>query len=335
MNSLPVYVGLDYHQDSVQVCVMDSSGRVLANKGLSNEWREIAGMVQRHGKVVRAGIEAATGAADLAEELASKAGWSVDLAHPGFARRMKKSADKTDHGDGRLLADLQRVGYLPRVWLAPVVVRELRRVVRYRQQLVDQRRNVKLRIGALLRDQRLKGEYGSWTKGWMSWVTQTAPLSEAGRWVMDRHLSQLQWLGQEIDATEKKLEEMTRNDPVVDRLLKIKGVGKVTAWVMRAEIGRFDRFESGKQLSRFCGLSPCNASSGARQADAGLIHAGNPMLKTVLIEAAHRLGRWDGRYRALLQRLKSSGKCGSVAAAAVANRWMRWLFHQMKEVKGL
>jgi len=43
---------------------------------------------------------------------------------------------------------------------------------------------------------------------------------------------------------------------------------------IRAEIGRFDRFRTGKQMARFCGLSPHNASSGARQADAGLIRAG-------------------------------------------------------------
>ena len=49
----------------------------------------------------------------------------------------------------RLLADLERVGYLPRVWLAPHSVQELRRLVRYRQQLADDRRDLKLRLGAM------------------------------------------------------------------------------------------------------------------------------------------------------------------------------------------
>ena len=99
---------------------------------------------------------------------------------------------------------------------------------------------------------------------------------------------------------------------------------------MRAEIGRFDRFRFGKQLARFCGLSPKNASSGQRQADAGLIRAANPQLRAVLIEAAHRLARLDPQWRALAQRLRNKGKPGSVVAAAVANRWVRWLFHQMR-----
>ena len=36
MASIPVFVGLDYHQDAVQVCVVDSTGRVLENKSVAN-----------------------------------------------------------------------------------------------------------------------------------------------------------------------------------------------------------------------------------------------------------------------------------------------------------
>ena len=66
-----------------------------------------------------------------------------------------------------------------------------------------------------------------------------------------------------------------RDDAVVTKLQEQPGVGVVTATVMRAVIGRFDRFRAGKQLSRDCGVPPCNSSSGRRQADAGLIESGN------------------------------------------------------------
>ena len=59
---------------------------------------------------------------------------------------MKQNPDKTDCQDAHLVADLERVGYLPRVWLAPHYIRELRHVVRYRLQLTDQRRATKLRV---------------------------------------------------------------------------------------------------------------------------------------------------------------------------------------------
>ena len=52
-------------------------------------------------------------------------------------------------------------------------------------------------------------------------------------------------------------------------------------------------FSHGQAVESFCGLSPQNASSGDRQADAGLIKAANPALRATLIEAAHRLKRHD------------------------------------------
>ena len=179
MSSLPVFVGLDYHQESVQVCVLDKDGQQLGNRAYPNDWQTIAREVHKHSRIVRAAIEACCGAANLAEELVSKAGWSVDLAHPGFVSRMKQNPDKTDYSDGRLLADLERVGYLPRVWLAPHEVRELRRLVRYRQQLVGERRNVKLRVGALLREERIeRPACRAWSVAWLKWLEREAKLSE-------------------------------------------------------------------------------------------------------------------------------------------------------------
>jgi transposase len=331
MTSVTVFVGLDYHQDSVQVCVLDPAGAVLSNRPCANDVAAIAARVAAFGDRVFAAIECCTGAAALADELAAVSGWSIDLAHPGYVARLKQSPDKTDLQDAQLLADLERVGYLPKVWLAPPAVRELRRLVRYRQQLVNQRREAKLRVRALLREARVPAPAGArpWTKKWLAWLERLTDLGEQTRWVIDRHLLRLDWLGTEIRAAERRLAEATAGDPLVRRLVAQRGVGLVTAAALRAEIGRFDRFRTGKQLARFCGLSPRNASSGQRQADAGLIKAGNPELRAVLIELAHRLIRYEPRWRALAVGLKGRGKAGSLAAAAVANRWVRWLHHEM------
>ncbi|GJM26416.1 MAG: hypothetical protein DHS20C16_28310 [Phycisphaerae bacterium] len=92
MKDCTLYVGLDYHQSSVQVCAMDASGNQVLNRSCENNWAAIADAAEAHGRVRRAAIESCAGAADL-----------------------------------------ERVGYLPKVWLAPHDVRELRRVVRFRQ----------------------------------------------------------------------------------------------------------------------------------------------------------------------------------------------------------
>jgi len=41
MSSVPVFVGLDYHQDSVQVCVLDADGSRLANRS-ERVWKVIS-----------------------------------------------------------------------------------------------------------------------------------------------------------------------------------------------------------------------------------------------------------------------------------------------------
>jgi transposase len=331
-----VFVGLDYHQESVQVCVLDQVGNVLLNARCANSRVSIEVAVrkcsQHQPAAVHAAIEACCGAANLAEELSQGSGWAMSLAHPGFVSRMKQNPDKTDFGDARLLADLRRVGYLPAVWLAPEEVRELRRLVRYRQQLVNERRNAKLRIRALLRDNRVRcGEdINVWTRKWIVWLRNTEALTSQSRWIIEQHLDSLERLNQSIAQAEDRLEERMVDDAVVKKLRETPGIGLVTAATMRAEIGRFDRFQSGKQLARFCGLSPRNASSGERQADAGLIKAGNPQLRAVIIEAAHRLTFRDERWGSLCARLLNQGKKRNMVIAAVANRWIRWLYHQMQ-----
>jgi hypothetical protein len=40
----------------------------------------------------------------------------VELAHPGYVHRLRRSPDKTDLSNAQLLADLTRVSYLPTVW---------------------------------------------------------------------------------------------------------------------------------------------------------------------------------------------------------------------------
>jgi len=333
MDDSTVFVGLDYHQDSVQVCVLSRDGQVIRNGSFENDAATIGTVVENHGKRVHAAIESCTGAADLADELTARSGWSVDLAHPGFVSRMKQNPDKTDFTDARLLADLERVGYLPRVWLAPQEVRELRRLVRFRQQLVDERRAVKLRISALLRDQRVRCSYASGTKNWLSWLKTTTQVSVESQWILKRYVRRLESLVTEIRAVETRLARVTKKDSLVAALQKQKGIGVVTAWTIRAEIGRFDRFRNGKQLSRFCGLSPRNASSGTRVADAGLIKAGNRQLRATLMEAAHRLIRYDDPWKDFARNLMGRGKPKCVVVAAAANRWMRRLFHEMQPNK--
>ena len=338
MTSVTRFVGLDYHQDSVQVCVMDSDGNVLANRSVENDWDAIVSCVgdvdpdvDANSVGVTAAIESCSGAAHLAEELMERAGWTVTLGHPGIINRMKQNPDKSDKADAWILADLMRLSYLPKVWLAPETIRQLRSLVRFRATKVKEQTRVKLRLRAILREHRLKAPAGvnAWTKAWQEWFG-SLELDETTAFVRDEYLEELDRLRTKIREVEGRLFKQTANDAVVSKLLSMEGIGPITAITMRAEIARFDRFDNGKQLARYCGVTPRNASSGKKVADAGLVKAGNTGLRIVLVQAAHRLINFDPHWSQFAGRLKKRGKPHNVVVAAVANRWLRRLYHQMQ-----
>ncbi len=186
-----------------------------------------------------------------------------------------------------------------------------------------QAKTIKLQIRSLLKEERIVEDCRAtaWTKTWRAWL-KTVPLSDMARWVLERQLALLERLEEELQATDAQLEQVTKDDPLVQRLREQPGVGPVTAHLLRAVIGRFDRFQTGKQLAKYCGLSPCNASSGRRQADAGLIASGHNDLRAVLIQLAKRLPRHEARWREWHTQLRKT-EPANVASAAIANRWVR------------
>jgi len=333
MSNVPVFVGLDYHQDSVQVCVLDQQGTVLLNRAAANDCQALGRLVGPLGVVQRVGIEACCGAADLGQQLVEQLGWNVSLGHPAYIAHLKGSPDKSDYSDGRLIADLARVGYLPRVWLAPAYVRELRQLVNHRQRLVDRARALKLQVGAVLREQRVKidRDRGSrWSKAWVASVRDNQRLSEHARWIVNDLLDDLAYTAGKVAGADGRLREATSADGVVERLMTQPGIGEVTAWVLRAYVGDFGRFRTARQLARYCGMSPCNASSGTKRADAGLIDGCNRLLRLTVVQAAHRLIRTVQRWGRLADSMRARGKPACVIVGAVGNRWLRTLHHAMK-----
>ena len=339
MGVLARFVGLDYHQESIQVCVLDEQGKRLVNRSVENQSaaviKTVLDTVAPDDKdidlIVKVSIESCSGAAHLADELICRTGWSITLAHPGIVNRMKQNPDKSDKTDAFVLADLVRLGYLPKVWLAPEEIRQLRGLVRFRATKVKEQTRVKLRLRGLLRELRLRPPEGinSWTRAWLLWL-KGLDLDDVRAFLRDEYLDELDKLQKKIREVEKRLAERVKDDVVVRKLMSLDGIGPITAITMRAEIACFGRFNNGKQLSRYAGVTPRNASSGQRQADAGLVKSGNPGLRLVLIQAAQRLMNFNPEWNAFAGRLKKKGKPHNVVVAAVANRWLRRLYHQMQ-----
>ncbi len=325
-------IGIDYHEKALQICVMSRSGEVLANRSCGNDVLETIELVSKYGSVARVSAEACNGSTEFLESLNRVTGWKKRLCHPGYVQRMKNNPDKTDKSDSELIADLDRVDYLPQVWFAPQEIRDLRTLVRYRAGVMAARKKAKLRIRSILRQYRLRweGKGGLWTLRGLTWLRSLKEFPQRTEWVFSRLLSEYERVSEEQKLAEKQLRVFAENDQLCSRLLQERGIGLITATVMRAEIANFDRFRTSKQLSRFCGLTPQNASSGSRQADAGMIRAGNPILKTAILEAAHHLARTE-LWKEFVSRMRQRGKPYPIIVTSLANRWIRQLFWKMKD----
>jgi len=329
MDKVSHFVGLDYHQNSLQVCIMDRQARVKLNRRCGNDLASLLPVLGEVGPVGKIALEACEGAAELAEALCEAGPWTVELAHPLYVSKLKGSPDKSDLSDAKLLADLTRVGYLPRVWLAPRSIRQLRQLVGHRQRLADDRRALKLRVGAVLRNERVKVAGTRWTIQWIAAVRGHGSLSESSRWLIEELFDELGYVMQKLARTEQRLRQVTQEDSVIAKLRTLEGIGEITAWVLRAAIGRFDRFANAKQLCRYCGLTPRNTASGQRQTQGALIDVVDRRLRAILIQAAQRLIRTEPRWHTLAEGMVRRGKPRNVAVTAVANRWMRTVHHRM------
>ena len=81
--------------------------------------------------------------------------------------------------------------------------------------------------------------------------------------------------------------------PVVDSLVALRGIDKLAAMVLLAELGDISRFDSPKQLMAFLGLVPSEHTSGGRRRQGAITKTGNSHARRMLVESA-----WSYRFPA-------------------------------------
>jgi transposase len=102
--------------------------------------------------------------------------------------------------------------------------------------------------------------------------------------------------------------------PVVDSLIALRGVDKLAAIVLLAELGDITRFDSPKQLMAFLGLVPSEHSSGLRRRQGGITLTGNAHARRMLVESA-----WSYRFQARwTKHLKGKARHASAEAKQIA-----------------
>ncbi len=128
-----------------------------------------------------------------------------------------------------------------------------------------------------------------------------------GPWASYRRQELLR-LFEELQSSVKKLDQAVElaaeSNPLAARLMTHPGVGPITSLAFVLIIGPVERFDRSKQVVSYLGLNPQEHSSGGRQRLGSISKQGNPMMRSLLVEAGHSAARLDPQLQRVYQRLK-------------------------------
>ena len=99
---------------------------------------------------------------------------------------------------------------------------------------------------------------------------------------LDLELTQMDAVTEQLELVIKKLEAIGKNDPRIQRIKTIPGVGTRTAEILVACIDDPHRFENGRHVSAYFGLVPRQYQSGETDRNGRITKRGNPLARTIL-----------------------------------------------------
>jgi transposase len=310
-------IGCDLHTRYQQIAMLDTETGELMERRLEHENGEARAFYGAFVGPVRVGIEA-TGSTHWFEAMLVELGHELWVGDAAQIRALVVRKQKTDTRDAAHVLDLLLTNRFPRIWRPSLEERDLRQLVWHRQKLVWMRGAVKNQLHALAMGQ------GVCRKKKLFTVQGRQELEglNLGPWASYRRQELLQLLDQlqqslvKLDAA---VEQQAQGQRAAVRLMTHPGVGPVTSLAFVLTIGPVDRFSRSRQLVSYLGLNPQEHSSGGRQRLGSISKQGNPMLRSLLVEAGHTAARFDAPLRRMYQRLKFR-RGAAVAKVAVARK---------------
>ena len=252
------YVGLDVHKKTVSYCTKQEDGRIVDQGVVEANREELSKWAAGIDRPWIGAMEATLFSGWIYDFLSPHCD-EMKVAHPQMLKAIAGSKKKNDRVDAEKIGDLLRCDFLPECYMAPTGIRELRRVLRYRNLLVRQGVRMQNRMGGLLMEvgaqynkKRLRGKkYFTHLLDMIEHVPESViELLKISRAAKDM-----------FEEAQRKLLTALKNHPDLRRrvglLMTIDGVGEVTALTWVLEIGDPARFPSRKDIVSYCGL--CSA----------------------------------------------------------------------------
>jgi transposase len=319
------YIGLDVHKQKISYCVKNSSGKlysegwILATRFGLDRW------LQTLPQPWSAAMEATMFTGWIYDHLKPHAA-ALKVAHPLMLRAIAAAKKKNDRIDANKICDCLRCDFLPECYMASTAIRERRRTLRYRNLLVRQMVQMKIKISSLLMEAGVSYNKQRLHKaGYFRELLAANPdINEGLRSLLRQCRETVVRLAKMESALIQSLQQDHLLAERVDRLMSIPAIGPITALTWALESGEVQRFSSIKKAISYCGLCGAEKSSGNTMQRTPLSKQRNKHLQTTLIEAAKMAPRYSPALALLYDREKQRGNANR-ATLAVARKLVAYL----------
>lgn len=285
------YAGLDVASKSSFVYVIDRRGKkvesreIPTSKGIYRwyfrQWR---------GKVAEVAVEAG-GHSRWIYDVLTGLGIGVYVVNPNKAKLIAETKRKTDKVDAKVLAELLRIDGLPeRIHMVEGQSRELRDLLRARQQWVKSATSLMNHLRGLLRQEGIRLEAEAFrNEGVFERLKKDRDVPEHLHPVIESYRRSIEELLRERGELDRQIGKYKNKD--IELLKSVPGVGEVASKTIYAAIDTIKRFSRAKKLTSYCGLVPSVRSSGERTEYGHITREGRSEVRRVAIQGAHAILR--------------------------------------------
>jgi transposase len=254
----------------------------------------------------------------------------VHLANTTATQQYSGLKYTDDNSDARWLADMLRLGILPKGYIYPKAERAVRDLLRKRAHLVRQRTTNILSIENIVQRSEGKQLRGNAVKALkveqLGEVVAEADVARA----IEASLRVCECLDNEIKSLEKLVLSRMKLREEFAVLKSTPGVGDILGLTIMLEAGTPTRFAAVGKYSSYCRcVDSCKLSNRKKKGE-GNRKNGNKYLAWAYIEAANFAIRYSPQIHRFYERKKARSKVGVVALKAVAHKLARAHYHMLR-----
>lgn len=320
------YIGLDVHKKTISSCIKTKDGTIISRSTIESTRAALSAWATTIQQPWVGALEATLFTGWIYDHLEPYA-VELQVAHPAMLKAIACGKKKNDQLDAAKICDLLRCDLLPRCYLAPPAMRELRRVLRYRNLLVGEAVRMKNKISGLLLEvgepydaRRLHGK-----KYFYEHLDSLRDTPESVIELLAITRGSLEM----FDSLQRRLLRGLEQHPLlkqrVELLRSIRSVGEVMALTWALEIVEPRRFGALGQVVSYSGLCSAQRESAGKTQRGPLSKQRNKHLQRVLIEAAKLAPRWNPQLRQVYERACERGPRNR-ATLAVARKLVAYLW---------